>query len=176
MYGLDEQVFSYYTRLHHPQHLGSCHAPPVATKQCVDSGCWPPCVLCDCLTQAYGYFAKGTGSLLSTLLDPQLADDRWRLVDGNGSLVLTGYTANRTAQSASSQNEAAPVNDDELAAAWKKLRLRYFTVGEIAQLHSYPSGFQLPPGMSNRKGYQLLGNSLSVAVVADVLGYVLNCA
>jgi site-specific DNA-cytosine methylase len=58
-----------------------------------------------------------------------------------------------------------------LAAAWQQLRLRYFTVREIARLHSFPDSFSLPAGFSSRQGYQLLGNSLSVAVVADLLAY-----
>lgn len=62
----------------------------------------------------------------------------------------------------------------ELAEAWKKLRLRYFTPREVANLHSFPSQFSFPPQVTLRQRYQLLGNSLSVAVVADLLAYMLQ--
>lgn len=149
------------------------------------------------LLQAYGHFARGTGSLLATVADPSAVDARWQLVDGCGSLELRGYMPPRRRSSSSSSNTdtagqsiaaaavgAGDVDGDAgkgeghvgegrecLAAAWQQLRLRYFTVREIAQLHSFPNSFSLPAGFSSRQGYQLLGNSLSVAVVADLLAY-----
>lgn len=212
--------------------------------------------------QAYGHFARGTGSLLATVPDPAAVDNRWQLVQGSGSLELRGYTppaarhinsegdsrlgtgsagqphasqpcfgaaaavatgagvdaaaaaaaggvagasadagvgADYAEDTDSTDWEPSRLNgvdpsclrsalgaaggascsgevlqgSDELVAAWRQLGLRYFTVGEIAQLHSFPASFSLPPGVGSRQGYQLLGNSLSVAVVADLLGYLL---
>lgn len=146
------------------------------------------------LAQAYAHFARGTGSLLATVADPSAIDDRWQLVAGSGSLELRGYTppAQRSSSKewgsgpasvaaadadcsgvggVSGAEEAGDDSSQSLAAAWKQLRPRYFSVCEIAQLHSFPDSFRLPAGFSSRQGYQLLGNSLSVVVVADLLAY-----
>jgi tRNA (cytosine38-C5)-methyltransferase len=49
--------------------------------------------------------------------------------------------------------------------------LRYFTPREVANLHSFPPSFAFPSHVTLRQRYALLGNSLSVAVVADLLRY-----
>ncbi|XAR70947.1 tRNA (cytosine(38)-C(5))-methyltransferase [Bertholletia excelsa] len=49
--------------------------------------------------------------------------------------------------------------------------LRYFTPREVANLHSFPKDFCFPQHVSLRQRYALLGNSLSVAVVAPLLKY-----
>ncbi|KAK4796065.1 hypothetical protein SAY86_028391 [Trapa natans] len=53
----------------------------------------------------------------------------------------------------------------------KEQRLRYFTPTEIANLHSFPESFSFPQHVNLRQRYALLGNSLSVAVVAPLLQY-----
>ena len=45
---------------------------------------------------------------------------------------------------------------------------------EIANLHSFPASFHFPPHITLRQRYQLLGNSLSAAVVADLLAYLVR--
>lgn len=59
------------------------------------------------------------------------------------------------------------------APARAALRLRYFTTREIANLHGFPRGgaFSFPADVPVRKRYSLLGNSLSVDVVAELLRY-----
>ncbi|KAG9151423.1 hypothetical protein Leryth_020983 [Lithospermum erythrorhizon] len=54
------------------------------------------------------------------------------------------------------------------------LGLRYFTPREVANFHSFPESFQFPPHVSKRQCYALLGNSLSVSVVAPLLGYLFS--
>lgn len=54
------------------------------------------------------------------------------------------------------------------------LQLRYFTPREIANLHSFPASFSFPMHVTRRQQYALLGNSLSAAVVADLLTYLLT--
>ena len=44
---------------------------------------------------------------------------------------------------------------------------------ELANLHAFPPAFGFAPGTALRQQYALLGNSLSVAVVADLLRYLL---
>ena len=54
------------------------------------------------------------------------------------------------------------------------LQLRYFAPREVANLHSFPSSFSFPLHVTKKQQYALLGNSLSVAVVADLLSYLLG--
>lgn len=53
----------------------------------------------------------------------------------------------------------------------RSLQLRYFTPQEVANLHSFPASFTFPEGVTRKQQYALLGNSLSVAVVSDLLTY-----
>ncbi|KAL0297327.1 UNVERIFIED_CONTAM: tRNA (cytosine(38)-C(5))-methyltransferase 2 [Sesamum radiatum] len=53
----------------------------------------------------------------------------------------------------------------------QELRLRYFTPREVANLHSFPDDFQFPGHVSLRQRYALVGNSLSVGVVAPLFRY-----
>ncbi|KAJ4826592.1 C-5 cytosine-specific DNA methylase [Turnera subulata] len=53
----------------------------------------------------------------------------------------------------------------------KEQGLRYFTPREVANLHSFPENFQFPKHISLRQRYALLGNGLSIAVVAPLLRY-----
>lgn len=66
-------------------------------------------------------------------------------------------------------------NVEEALLQWlQQLHLRYFTPREVANLHSFPSSFSFPPHVTMKQQYALLGNSLSVAVVADLLTYLLT--
>ncbi|XP_050363594.1 tRNA (cytosine(38)-C(5))-methyltransferase 2 isoform X2 [Argentina anserina] len=78
----------------------------------------------------------------------------YRYVKGTGSLLATGQ----------------PKIKDK-ASSLKEQSLRYFTPREVANLHSLPESFQFPPHISLRQRYALLGNSLSISVVAPLLGY-----
>lgn len=64
------------------------------------------------------------------------------------------------------------VEQDVAMYEWlTNLKLRYFTPREVANLHSFPDSFSFPKHVTRRQCYALLGNSLSVAVVADLLAY-----
>jgi tRNA (cytosine38-C5)-methyltransferase len=54
-----------------------------------------------------------------------------------------------------------------------KLKLRYFTPREIANLHGFPSTFHFPPSFSLKQCFSLLGNSLNVVVVSELIDYLL---
>ncbi|KAG7610378.1 C-5 cytosine methyltransferase [Arabidopsis suecica] len=56
----------------------------------------------------------------------------------------------------------------------KEQRLRYFTPREVANFHSFPEDFEFPKHISLRQRYAMLGNSLSVAVVAPLLRYLFD--
>ncbi|KAL6985299.1 C-5 cytosine-specific DNA methylase [Sarracenia purpurea var. burkii] len=76
----------------------------------------------------------------------------YRYVKGTGSLLAT-------------------VQPKTNESSLKEQCLRYFTPREVANLHSFPKDFCFPQYTSLRQRYALLGNSLSVAVVAPLLGY-----
>ena len=52
--------------------------------------------------------------------------------------------------------------------------LRYFSPQEIALLHCFPRHFEFPPTLTLRQCYQLLGNSLNVKVVGELLSLLLK--
>ncbi|XP_051119554.1 tRNA (cytosine(38)-C(5))-methyltransferase 2 isoform X4 [Andrographis paniculata] len=78
----------------------------------------------------------------------------FRYVKGTGSLLAT-----------------APGKMKDKTSSLSELQLRYFTPREVANLHSFPGKFQFPEHVSLRQRYALLGNSLSVGVVAPLFGY-----
>ncbi|XP_071919855.1 tRNA (cytosine(38)-C(5))-methyltransferase 2-like isoform X2 [Coffea arabica] len=78
----------------------------------------------------------------------------YRFVKGTGSLLATNQEK--------TEDKKVPLEE---------LGLRYFTPREVANLHSFPEDFQFPEHISLRQCYALLGNSLSVGVVAPQLRY-----
>ncbi|KAK8918979.1 hypothetical protein KSP39_PZI021822 [Platanthera zijinensis] len=83
----------------------------------------------------------------------------FRYVKGTGSLLATYENL---------KDEAGKSNE---ICFMKDLGLRYFTPGEVASFHSFPSDFSFPEHITIRQRYALLGNSLSIAVVAPLLEY-----
>ncbi|KAF3447158.1 hypothetical protein FNV43_RR12338 [Rhamnella rubrinervis] len=83
-----------------------------------------------------------------------LIESYYRYVKGTGSLLATVLPKKK--------GKASPL---------KEQCLRYFTPREVANLHSFPEDFQFPQHISLRQRYALLGNSLSIAVVAPLLEY-----
>ncbi|KAL2897814.1 hypothetical protein RDABS01_039596 [Bienertia sinuspersici] len=78
----------------------------------------------------------------------------YRYVKGTGSLLATTQP-NLMGRESQLENQG----------------LRYFTTREVANLHSFPREFSFPEHVSLRQRYALLGNSLSVAVVAPLISY-----
>ncbi|TXG62125.1 hypothetical protein EZV62_013488 [Acer yangbiense] len=91
---------------------------------------------------------------LDQYLVPFSLIERWGSAMGTGSLLATIQPKNRG--KSSSLNEQG---------------LRYFTPREVANFHSFPEDFEFPQSISLRQRYALLGNSLSIAVVAPILKY-----
>ncbi|CAK9275848.1 unnamed protein product [Sphagnum jensenii] len=85
-----------------------------------------------------------------------------RYAKGTGSLLATKNESALTQQGTLDVSKGVPITS---------LGLRYFTPQEIANLHSFPAEFSFPHYVSLRQRYALLGNSLSVAVVAALLRY-----
>uniref|UniRef100_A0A5B7BQF9 Putative tRNA (Cytosine-5-)-methyltransferase-like isoform X2 n=1 Tax=Davidia involucrata TaxID=16924 RepID=A0A5B7BQF9_DAVIN len=105
---------------------------------------YPDSKRCCCFTKSYYRYVKGTGSLLATI---QLRDDIYYKME-----------------------DMQPNTKDKVSSLEEQC-LRYFTPREVANLHSFPEDFHFPKHVSLRQRYALLGNSLSVAVVAPLLQY-----
>ena len=54
------------------------------------------------------------------------------------------------------------------------LNLRYFTSNEMKRLHGFPESFTFPDEVNENQRAKLVGNSLSVTVVAELLRYLLG--
>ncbi|CAN1158948.1 tRNA (cytosine(38)-C(5))-methyltransferase 2 [Linum perenne] len=79
----------------------------------------------------------------------------YRYVKGTGSLLAT----------------IQPLEKGKTSTPLTEQGLRYFTPREVANMHSFPIDFEFPQHISLKQRYALLGNSLSVAVVAPLLSY-----
>uniref|UniRef100_T2MJN0 tRNA (Cytosine(38)-C(5))-methyltransferase n=1 Tax=Hydra vulgaris TaxID=6087 RepID=T2MJN0_HYDVU len=101
-----------------------------------------------CFTSGYSRFIEGTGSLFSCL--PQ--SDR--------NLILNKLSITEN------DNES---NIDLL----ESLQLRFFSPEEIAALLCFPICFSFPDKITEKQKYKLLGNSVNVLVVANVMRYFL---
>uniref|UniRef100_UPI00398E3AD7 tRNA (cytosine(38)-C(5))-methyltransferase isoform X1 n=2 Tax=Pristiophorus japonicus TaxID=55135 RepID=UPI00398E3AD7 len=95
-----------------------------------------------CFTKGYGHYVEGTGSVLKTASDVELA------------LVFQSFQT---------------LSEDEKLIQLSKLKLRYFTPREIANLHGFPPEFRFPEKISLKQSYRLLGNSLNIHVVAKLI-------
>lgn len=51
----------------------------------------------------------------------------------------------------------------------KSLQLRFFTPVEIAKLMCFPEDFEFPDEVSDKQKYRLLGNSINVRVVSELI-------
>ena len=63
------------------------------------------------------------------------------------------------------------VGEPKTLEALAPLSPRFFSPREIANLHGFPAAFAFPDAVSRKKRYELLGNSLSVQVVARLLTF-----
>ncbi|KAG9290915.1 hypothetical protein G9A89_011065 [Geosiphon pyriformis] len=96
-----------------------------------------------CFTKGYHHYVEATGSIL------QMAEE----VDTTQVF--------QEATSSSSIDCFSP------------LRLRYFTEREVASLMGFPKEFAFPDSISLKQRYRLLGNSINVRVVAELIRYLL---
>ena len=90
-----------------------------------------------------------------------------RYAKGTGSVV---------AEAPSAQPSATPSAERWSLGELQALSPRFFAPREIANLHGFPRDFEFAPGVSNKKQYELLGNSLSVDVVVALLDWLLRDA
>lgn len=97
-----------------------------------------------CFTKAYSHYAEGTGSIYCPF-------DR--------------DTINRIYE----RSKQFLDEPEEHLVVLKKLKLRYFSPREVANLMCFPNEFSLPKSVTDRQGYRLLGNSINIHVVGALI-------
>ena len=148
-----------------------------------------------CFTKNYSRYFKGTGSLVceagaaaggvetaaagSSEGNAGGGGGEGNPADGAGSPQVAESAATATqpdgaASGSASGAVAALVLQDKSLEALRPLRPRFFAPREIARLHGFPETFAFPrDGPGRKKQFELLGNSLSVQVVATLLRHML---
>ncbi|KAF8060915.1 S-adenosyl-L-methionine-dependent methyltransferase [Lyophyllum atratum] len=105
-----------------------------------------------CFTRGYSQLVERAGSVLQMNVD-----------------LDTTQTFNRFLQA---QSE----NDEQAIQILQPLRLRYFSPSELLRLFDFTplrtdSSFCWPPGVSTKTKYRLIGNSVNVKVVQELISY-----
>lgn len=97
-----------------------------------------------CFTKAYTHYLEGTGSIYSPLEEDQL-------------------------QQRFKEMKSLDFNSEKYIESLKSLRLRYFTPREVASLMCFPDSFSFPSSVTNKQKYRVLGNSVNVLVVGELV-------
>ena len=88
-----------------------------------------------------------------------------RFVEGSGSVLET---------SSVEVQADLQYSDEEIVKELKKRKLRYFSPREMLNLHGFPKDFVFPNEITTQQAYKLIGNSLNVKVVHELLSYQLR--
>ncbi|XP_070784272.1 tRNA (cytosine(38)-C(5))-methyltransferase isoform X1 [Enoplosus armatus] len=102
----------------------------------------PTCRRSVCFTKGYGRYVEGTGSVLQCCTETEMES------------VFRGLDQ---------------YSEEERLQRLSKLKLRYFTPREVANLMGFPQSFCFPEQIPLKQQYRVLGNSLNVVVVARLL-------
>lgn len=102
----------------------------------------PTCRRSVCFTKGYGHYVEGTGSVLQSCSDVDLEE------------VFKSL-----------EQQPCVENLRQL----ERLKLRYFTPREVANLMGFPADFSFPENVSLKQRYRVLGNSLNILVVAQLI-------
>ncbi|EFA09160.1 tRNA (cytosine(38)-C(5))-methyltransferase [Tribolium castaneum] len=96
-----------------------------------------------CFTKAYGRYVKGTGSVYSDLpeITPEIFNQLSDHEPGSSAYLKLAHG----------------------------LKMRFFTPREVGRLMSFPEDFTFPENTSDKQKYMLLGNSINVRVVAELI-------
>lgn len=97
-----------------------------------------------CFTKAYTHYVEGTGSVFT-----------------NESL--------ETVEKYYKQANTHEMGSTEFVRALKELRLRFFTPKEVSLLMAFPTDYEFPKNISTKQCYRLLGNSVNVKVISELL-------
>ncbi|KAL0871725.1 hypothetical protein ABMA27_004231 [Loxostege sticticalis] len=101
-----------------------------------------------CFTKAYSHYLDGTGSVFT-----------------EASRELVEKIKNASASELGSSEFIQPL---------RELKLRFFTPQEILALMSFPKDYSFPETVSTKQCYRLLGNSVNVRVISELLKILFN--
>ena len=101
-----------------------------------------------CFTKAYSHYVEGTGSVFCPYSNKVIKETLPKL---EGSKKVPS-------------EKLQPIID---------LKLRYFTPKEVSRLMCFPEDFSFPDSVTNKQRYRLLGNSINVHVVSQLI-FLLN--
>lgn len=104
-----------------------------------------------CFTKAYTHYSEGTGSVFCPLSPTEM------------------QTTFATLKELENLDLAESDKEEKRLLLLKSLRLRYFAPREVARLMSFPETFDFPPETTKRQKYRLLGNSINVCVVGELI-------
>jgi tRNA (cytosine38-C5)-methyltransferase len=96
-----------------------------------------------------------------------------RYIKGAGSVVCEGNGGDG-AGAGGQEGEGSVCSGEKSLGELRPLAPRFFAPREIARLHGFPDSFVFPASVGPKKQYELLGNSLSVQVVAALLRYLIG--
>lgn len=97
-----------------------------------------------CFTKAYGRYLEGTGSVYSEESKEDVENIFQRL-------------------------STAEQSSEEYLQLIRTLKLRFFTPKEICRLMCFPEHFNFPDNVSIKQKYMLLGNSVNIKVVSELI-------
>ncbi|RUS32285.1 S-adenosyl-L-methionine-dependent methyltransferase, partial [Jimgerdemannia flammicorona] len=127
----------------------------------------PPSRRSCCFTKGYHHYVEATGSIL------QMAEDLDTATTFNIYDTLLQRQATTFLVSEPSPASSSPP-PPEAVALLHTLRLRYFTPREVANLMGFPPEFGFPESINLKQRYRVLGNSISVRVVAELMRYLIK--
>ncbi|KAH8249067.1 hypothetical protein KR032_005609 [Drosophila birchii] len=104
-----------------------------------------------CFTKGYTHYTEGTGSAFTPLLE----EESHRIFE------LVKEIDTESVKSEEVQQQRLDL--------LHQIQLRYFTPREVARLMSFPEEFDFPAETTNRQRYRLLGNSINVKVVGELI-------
>lgn len=99
----------------------------------------------NCFTKAYTRYTEGTGSVFCPIQE-----------DKAGEILKRA-------------KELEATDSEKFLECVTELNLRYFSPKEVSRLMSFPDQFDFPKETGRNKKYRLLGNSLNVKVVAELI-------
>lgn len=97
-----------------------------------------------CFTKAYSRYLEGTGSVYSSHSRVDLENTLKKIHEGSK-------------------------NSEEIMRLKKSLELRFFNPSEVAKLMCFPDDFGFPKNITDKQKYRLLGNSINVKVVSELI-------
>lgn len=97
-----------------------------------------------CFTKSYTHYVDGTGSIF-TEANPE---------DLKKCLEKANFFE---------------VGSEDFKAIVKGLKLRYFTPQEVLSLMMFPETYSFPASITTKQCYRLLGNSVNVQVISELL-------